>query len=87
LNKLDGLVESGRRKAQDLLRYSDGPVPIHIEPAGDEQQHSEHRNHVRDRVVCPGDQANVLAGGMVIFAFAVILAMMLIEKRGVGARS
>jgi molybdate transport system permease protein len=29
-------------------------------------------------------EANVLAGGMVIFAFAVILAMMLIEKRGAG---
>jgi len=32
-------------------------------------------------------EANILAGGMVIFAFAVILTMTLIEKRGAGARS
>ena len=31
-------------------------------------------------------EANILAGGMVIFAFAVILAMMLIEKRSAGVR-
>lgn len=31
-------------------------------------------------------EANILAGGMVIFAFAVILTMMLIEKRSAGAR-
>ncbi len=32
-------------------------------------------------------EANILAGGMVIFAFAVILTMTLIEKRGAGACS
>jgi molybdate transport system permease protein len=31
-------------------------------------------------------EASILAGGMLIFAFAVILTMMLIEKRGMGAR-
>jgi len=31
-------------------------------------------------------EANILAGGMVIFAFAAILTMMLIEKRRAGAR-
>ena len=31
-------------------------------------------------------EANILAGGMVIFAFAVILTMTLIEKRGAGVR-
>jgi molybdate transport system permease protein len=31
-------------------------------------------------------EANILAGGMVIFAFAVILSMTLIEKRSAGAR-
>ncbi len=31
-------------------------------------------------------EANILAGGMVIFAFAVILTMMLIEKRSAGVR-
>jgi molybdate transport system permease protein len=31
-------------------------------------------------------EANILAGGMVIFAFAVILTMTLIEKRGAGGR-
>ena len=31
-------------------------------------------------------EANILAGGMVIFAFAVILTMMLIEKRSAGLR-
>ena len=31
-------------------------------------------------------EANILAGGMMIFAFAVILTMMLIEKRSAGAR-
>jgi len=35
----------------------------------------------------PWREANILAGGMVIFAFAVILTMTLIEKRGAGARS
>jgi molybdate transport system permease protein len=32
-------------------------------------------------------EANILAGGMVVFAFAVILTMMLIEKRSAGVRS
>ncbi len=32
-------------------------------------------------------EANILAGGMVVFAFAVILTMTLIEKRGAGVRS
>lgn len=32
-------------------------------------------------------EANILAGGMVVFAFAVILTMMLIEKRSTGVRS
>ena len=32
-------------------------------------------------------EANILAGGMVIFAFALILTMMLIEKRGGRARA
>jgi len=32
-------------------------------------------------------EASILAGGMVIFAFAVILTMTLIEKRGAGVRS
>jgi molybdate transport system permease protein len=32
------------------------------------------------------EQANLLAMGMVAFAFAVILAMILIEKRFAGAR-
>jgi molybdate transport system permease protein len=31
-------------------------------------------------------EANILAGGMLMFAFAVILTMMLIEKRGTAAR-
>jgi molybdate transport system permease protein len=31
-------------------------------------------------------EASILAGGMLMFAFAVILTMMLIEKRGTGAR-
>ncbi len=31
-------------------------------------------------------EANILAGGMVVFAFAVILTMMLIEKRSAGVR-
>ncbi len=31
-------------------------------------------------------EANILAGGMVVFAFAVILTMMLIEKHSVGGR-
>jgi molybdate transport system permease protein len=32
------------------------------------------------------DEANILAGGMVVFAFVVILSMILIEKRFAGAR-
>ncbi|HMN73415.1 MAG TPA: molybdate ABC transporter permease subunit [Rhodoblastus sp.] len=32
-------------------------------------------------------EANILAGGMVVFAFAVVLAMILIEKRVAGARA
>lgn len=32
-------------------------------------------------------EANILAGGMVVFAFAVVLAMILLEKRVAGARS
>jgi molybdate transport system permease protein len=32
-------------------------------------------------------EANILAGGMLVFAFAVILAMALIERRGTGART
>ncbi len=32
-------------------------------------------------------EANILAGGMVVFAFAVILTMMLIEKRSAGVRA
>ena len=31
-------------------------------------------------------EANILAGGMVVFAFAVVLAMILLEKRVAGAR-
>ena len=31
-------------------------------------------------------EANILAGGMVVFAFVVILSMILIEKRFAGAR-
>ena len=30
---------------------------------------------------CDGREANILAGGMVVFSFVVILAMMLLEKR------
>jgi molybdate transport system permease protein len=32
-------------------------------------------------------EANILAGGMVVFAFVVILSMILIEKRFAGART
>ncbi|HPG05034.1 MAG TPA: molybdate ABC transporter permease subunit, partial [Rhodoblastus sp.] len=32
-------------------------------------------------------EANILAGGMVVFAFAVVLAMIALERRVAGARS